>query len=120
YIADQIKITKWFELLGGIRYESYRFEQNAPLAVATVRNLQHTDYLTSWRVGAVFHPTPYSSIYVMKGTSFNPSADNLSVSVSNVATALSTIALAPEKTETTELGAKADVLGGKLSLATAV
>ena len=30
---------------------------------------------------AVFHPTENSSVYVMRGTSFNPSADNLSISV---------------------------------------
>jgi catecholate siderophore receptor len=120
YVADQIKITKYFELLGGVRYERYNFAQDAPIAAPSVQYLQHADYLTSWRVGAVFHPTPNSSLYVMKGTSFNPSADNLTVSVATPAVALSTIALAPEMNVTTEAGAKADVLDGKLSLASAV
>jgi catecholate siderophore receptor len=68
----------------------------------------------------VFHPTKTSSVYAMHGTSFNPSADNLSISVSNATTAQSLVNLPPEKNETTEFGAKADVLGGKLSLASAI
>jgi catecholate siderophore receptor len=56
----------------------------------------------------------------MCGTSFNPSAENLTVSVSNPTTALSMFGLEPEKNETTEIGAKADVLNNRLSLAAAV
>ena len=124
YFADQIKITKYFELLGGVRYEKYQFEQDAPLAAAAVQHLESLNYITSWRVGAVFHPIEKTSIYVMTGTSFNPSADNLAIGVGTTpianANAISQFALPPEKNETTEVGAKADVLGGKLSLATAV
>ena len=40
---------------------------------------------SSWRVGAVFHPTANTSVYVMRGTSFNPTADNLSISVADAA-----------------------------------
>jgi catecholate siderophore receptor len=69
----------------------------------------------SWRVGGIFHPTPNSSIYVMHGTSFNPSSEFLNVSTTN-----NLITLAPEENETTEVGSKADVRGGTLSLATAV
>jgi catecholate siderophore receptor len=67
----------------------------------------------SYRVGGIFHPTENSSLYVMHGTSFNPSAEFLTLSANNAN-------LAPESNETTEIGAKADVLGGRLSLAAAV
>ena len=120
YIADQIKLNEYFELLGGLRYDYFNFQQDAPLAAATVNNLSRTDTPLSWRVGGVFHPTPNSSIYLMRGTSFNPSADNMSVSVATAATAISQFNLGPEKNETTEFGAKADVLGGKLNLAAAI
>ena len=126
YIADQIKITRWFELLGGVRFENYNFVQDAPLAGPDpyVKHLQSNNNLLSWRVGAVFHPTKNTSLYAMKGTSFNPSADNLSIAVGTTAAGnLNAFALAklePEKNETTEVGAKADVLDGKLSLQTAV
>jgi catecholate siderophore receptor len=126
YIADQIKITKWFELLGGVRAENYNFVQDAPLAGPDprVKHLESNNNLVSWRVGAVFHPTKNTSIYAMKGTSFNPSADNLSIAVGTTAAgnlnAFALAALPPEKTETTEVGAKADVLDNKLALQTAV
>ena len=37
----------------------------------------------SWRVGAVFHPTSNSSVYIMRGTSFNPSAEFLTIRNAN-------------------------------------
>jgi catecholate siderophore receptor len=120
YAADQIKINQYFELLGSIRVENYKFEQAAPRAPLGISNLSRNDNLVSWRVGGVFHPTLNSSIYLMHGTSFNPSADNLTIGVNNVTTALSAVNIKPEENETTELGVKADVFGGKLSLASAV
>ena len=120
FVADQAKLNKFFEVLGAIRYDQFRFKQDAPLAVASIQHLEHTDNFTSWRVGAVYHPWENSSLYVMRGTSFNPTADGLSISVSTPASALSQIALGPEKSETSEIGFKADVLDKQLTLATAV
>ncbi|MGH6685029.1 MAG: TonB-dependent receptor, partial [Pseudolabrys sp.] len=120
YIADQIKLNRYFELLGGARYDYFRFHQVAPVAAASVNDLTSVNNLLSWRVGTVFHPIPNTSLYAMHGTSFNPSADNMTISVSTPATALSQFALAPEKNTITEFGAKADVLNGRLSLAAAV
>ncbi len=37
----------------------------------------------SYRIGGIFHPTENSSIYVMHGTSFNPSAEFLTLSAAN-------------------------------------
>lgn len=123
FAADQVKITKYLELLGGVRYDQFRFTQDAPLAAASVQHLGSTNNLTSWRAGVVVHPIENTSVYVMRGTSFNPSADNMTIGVGATpvanANALSLVSLAPEKNETTEIGAKADVLNGKLSLAAA-
>jgi catecholate siderophore receptor len=120
YVADQIKLNRYFELLGGLRYDYFRFEQLAPLGAPSVQDLASVNNVLSWRVGGVYHPIQDTSLYAMYGTSFNPSADNLTISVSTPATAISQFALAPEKNVTTEFGAKADVLGGRLSLAAAV
>jgi len=120
YAADQTKLNRYFDLLGGLRYDYFRFEQLAPLGDPSVQDLASVNNVLSWRVGAVYHPIQDTSIYAMYGTSFNPSADNLTISVTTPATAVSQFALPPEKNITTEFGAKADVLGGKLSLATAV
>ena len=75
------------------------FDQDAPAAVTAAFNISNVSdpRLPSWRVGAVVHPTEKTSIYVMRGTSFNPSADNLSISVTNLQTALSLISLQPEE-----------------------
>ena len=108
YAADHIKITEYFELLGGLRHDTY--EANATTATT---NLSRTDDMLSWRVGLVFHPVPNTSIYVMHGTAFNPSAEFLTLAAANAN-------LGPEQNQTTEVGAKADVLNGRLSLSAAV
>lgn len=108
YAADQIKLNRWFEVLGGVRYENYKATSGVQPTL-----FSRTDDMWSWRVGGIFHPTENSSLYVMHGTSFNPSAEFLTLSAANAN-------LAPENNETTEIGAKADVLGGRLSLAAAV
>jgi catecholate siderophore receptor len=120
YIADQAKITKYFELVGSLRYDQYRFMQKAPLADAVLQSLTRVDQMRSWRYGAVFHPTEKTSIYVIRGTSFNPSADNLTLNVGTVAGALSLLATPPEQTTSNEVGAKAEVLNGRLLLQTAL
>jgi catecholate siderophore receptor len=107
YAADQVKINRYFEVLGSIRLERFKFEQTQPTS------LGRTDDLVSWRVGGVFHPTLNSSIYVMHGTSFNPSADNLTINAA-------TVGLSPEKNVTTEGGVKVDLFDNKLSLASAI
>jgi catecholate siderophore receptor len=119
YLADQTKITKYFEVLGSVRYDNYWFGQDAPVADPLVRRIALLDTATSWRVGAVFHPTEKTSLYVMRGTSFNLSADNLTLSVTTVPGALSLAHTPPEQNTTTEYGAKAEVLDGKLTLQTA-
>jgi catecholate siderophore receptor len=120
FVADQVKINKYFELLGAIRYDQFSFTQDAPVADPSVRHLEHTDRITSWRAGGVLHPWERASLYLMHGTSFNPTADGLTISVTTPATALSQIALGPERTETTELGFKTEALNGRLALATAI
>ncbi len=114
YAADQIKINRWFEVMGGVRFENYNASSRAQAAATGVPpTFSETDNMWSYRVGGIFHPTENSSLYVMHGTSFNPSAEFLTISAANAN-------LAPEENETTEVGAKADVLGGRLSLAAAL
>jgi catecholate siderophore receptor len=124
YFADQIKLNEWWELLGSVRYDSTQFTQDAPLAAASVRKLHNNFNFFSWRAGVVFHPLPNTSVYAMRGTSFNPSADLMTINPGTNPpgnlNALSLAQLGPETNVTTEAGAKADVLNGRLSLQTAV
>jgi catecholate siderophore receptor len=115
YVSDQVKITKYFELLASLRYDYFSTTYSDPnQALVINRNLERTDNLFSYRFGAVVHPTEKSSIYAAYGNSYNPSAElGTLVSASNAA-------LAPEQTRTIEVGAKADVRDGLISLAGAV
>ncbi|MBN9584357.1 MAG: hypothetical protein BGN84_11835 [Afipia sp. 62-7] len=115
YAADQIQINRWFEVMGGVRFENYGATARAQSS-ATVPNpltYSQTDNMWSYRVGGIFHPTENSSLYVMHGTSFNPSAEFVTITAANAN-------LGPESNETLEFGAKADVLNKRLSLAAAV
>jgi catecholate siderophore receptor len=115
YVSDQVKITKYFELLASLRYDLFGTDYTDPNQVLVVnRNLSRTDNLFSYRFGAVVHPTEKSTIYAAYGNSYNPSAELGTLTNASVA------ALAPEQTRTIEVGAKADVRDGLISLAGAV
>jgi catecholate siderophore receptor len=114
YAFDQVKFNEFFELLGSIRFDRFSTDYDS----GTPPVLSRTDNMVSWRVGGVFHPTANTSIYAAHGVSFNPAAEfqTLNSAGNNAANPN----LAPEKNTTTEVGAKADVLGGRLSLTGAV
>ncbi len=119
YVSDQIKINDYFEIMGAVRHDHFATSFNDPgNATPSARHLERTDDLTSYRVGAVFHPTKNSSIYVAHGVSYNPSAElgTLSSATNNAANA----SLPPEKNSTIEVGGKVDLLNDKLSLTAAV
>jgi catecholate siderophore receptor len=114
YAFDQVKFNEFFELLGSIRFDRFSTDYDS----GTPPVLSRTDNMVSWRVGGVFHPTTNTSIYAAHGVSFNPSAEFQTLSTAGNNAANSN--LAPEKNTTTEVGAKADILGGRLSLTGAV
>jgi catecholate siderophore receptor len=72
----------------------------------------------SWRVGGVFHPIRTVSLYAAYGISHNPAAElgTLSGTPTNAAS----VTLEPERNRSIEVGAKADLMGGRLSLSGAV
>ncbi|HLT28483.1 MAG TPA: TonB-dependent siderophore receptor [Myxococcaceae bacterium] len=115
YIADQIKITRFFELLGSARFDWFqtRYTRYGAESDASSQAWQKTDRMFNWRVGAVAHPVPGTSIYAMYGTSSNPSAELGSLSDG-------TITLDPERNTNLELGAKADLLEKRLGVAVAL
>lgn len=114
FATDQVKFNKYFELLGSIRYDRFSTvydDFNQPLAN---QHFARVDNLTSYRVGAIGHPTHNSSVYIAYGNAYNPSAEL------GTLTSPSLAALAPEQTKTLEVGAKVDVLNNQLSLSSAV
>ena len=119
YGSDQVKINKYFELLGSIRYDDFRTTYTNLAAVPPAsQRINRADQMVAWRVGGVFHPTHNSSVYAAYGVSNNPAAefDVLSDAGNNAANSM----LAPERNTTMEVGTKVDVLNGRLTLSGAV
>ena len=63
YVIDQMKITQYFELMGSFRFDRFYTHYVDASAVAGQQDLRRTDNLPSYRFGAVYHPTPNSSVY---------------------------------------------------------
>jgi catecholate siderophore receptor len=71
-------------------------------------NLHRTDQLPSFRGAVLYHPIPDTTLYFSYGTSFDPSAEALSLSTA-------TAALAPQRTRSAEIGAKYEPTSGLLA-----
>jgi catecholate siderophore receptor len=111
YIIDSIDIGDQWSVIGGVRFDHFhaKFDQNFG---ATTQHFKHTDDVASPRAALVYKPMETASVYFSYGTSYNPSAENLSLAASNKD-------LDPEKDRTYEMGAKATVLDGLLGLTVA-
>ena len=104
YASDQAKIGDAIELLGSVRFDHFATDYtDLDQAVAANRSLSRTDNVWSYRLGFVLHPTKNSSVYITYGNAFNPSGELGTLASPSAA------ALAPEHTNTLEIGAKYDV-----------
>ena len=104
YFVDQIRLNEMFELQLGGRWD--RFEADYRNRAATTNNrFARTDEAFSWRTALVFQPTPRIRTYFAAGTSFNPSAESLTLAANNANTP-------PERNLTFELGGSYEVLDG--------
>jgi outer membrane receptor for monomeric catechols len=106
FASDTIKILPQLDIVGCLRWDLFDTESENR---TTGQTLSRTDKMWSYRGGLVFHPVPTQSYYFAHGTSFDPSAEGLSLAVNNANTA-------PEANESFEIGGKLDMLDGRLSL----
>jgi catecholate siderophore receptor len=113
YLLDTFELGRQWELSGGIRldhfdanYNATTNTYNATTGVDTVAYPNYEQDLNkgTWRTALVYKPKPNGSIYFDYGTSFDPSAESLSLSAANSATP-------PEQNETYEFGSKWDLHG---------
>ena len=105
YVLDQFEITPEWKLLGGARYDVFEAKQDDRVATD---DFSRTDKEWSPRSGIVWQPTDWQSYYFSYGSSFNPSAEALSLNVANGN-------LPPEDNRNFEVGAKLDLLNGRLA-----
>jgi catecholate siderophore receptor len=105
YAIDSAQIGTKVIVSGGIRFD--RFDNTYKQLFPTVVGLERVDQQPTWRAAAVYKPVAKGSVYFAASTSFNPSAESLSLSTS-------TVNVAPEKNKTYEVGTKWD-FGRRLS-----
>ena len=111
YALDTVSLGDRWDLMGGARWD--RFDAAVSQSVGTATSFTRVDEKPSWRAAVVFKPKPFGSVYVDYGTSFNPSAESLSLSAA-------TVSLPPESNQTIEAGSKWDLASGRLSVRGAV
>ena len=111
YVQDQVEITRYFELIGGVRFDHFDLTSRDR---RTGIELNRVDDLVSPRAGIVFKPLENLSIYGSYSISYLPSAGD-QFSALNPGLVIA----APEKFVNTEVGLKYDILP-RLQFATAI
>ena len=117
YLQDQISIGEHFEIVGGLRYDSFDIDVND---IQNNIRLSRKDDKFSPRVGLIYKPQENISIYASYAKSFLPrSGDQFLTLTPTVGNSLGTVDLEPESFDNYEIGAKWDIMPG-LSLTTAL
>jgi len=117
YFIDTVKLGRLFELSGGVRWDrfntGYNLYQPAPPAggtvTAAVAPISRLDEQPSYRAAFVYKPSSRGSLYFDYGTSWDPDAESLSLSVGLV-----NGNVAPEENTSYEAGAKWSFLNERL------
>lgn len=118
YVFDTIKLHEKWELSGGLRGDYFDLDYKSRATNGVTTKLDRTDEALSWRIGAVYKPLPNGSIYAGYGTSFNPSAEGLTLA--NTATAANNVNNDPEKSRSFEIGTKWEFFERRLLLTAAI
>lgn len=104
YVLDTITLNKW-EFTGGVRFD--RFDDTYDQTAMSVSHFNRVDQKPTWRAAVVYKPVSTGSFYFDAGTSFNPSAESLSLTAG-------TANLRPEWNQTYEFGTKWDLNNSRL------
>jgi catecholate siderophore receptor len=105
-VEDILDFGEQWEATVAVRVDRFTAEFNEPITKA---HFEHTDTIGSPRASLVYKPIPSVSLYTSYGTSYDPSAENLSLNAK-------TASLGPEKDKTFEAGVKSLALNGRLAL----
>jgi len=100
FLQDQIEVTNWLQLVGGVRYDRFEIDVNDRIANA---DLARTDTEWSPRLGVILKPQDDLSFYASYSRSFLPRSGDQFLTLTP-----STEALGPEVFDNYELGVKWD------------
>ncbi|WP_256926595.1 TonB-dependent siderophore receptor [Sphingomonas sp. TZW2008] len=123
YAFDSITFLPQLILNLGARFDNFRSTVTPPSTTGTFE-LTREDDIFNWQAGLVFKPTPTTSVYASYATSATPpnslvgeGQEGNSLGTTNTPAALLLLdSLKVEKSKSYEIGAKADLMGGRLSL----
>lgn len=107
YLLDTASIGRHLEASGGVRYD--RFDNSYKQTVGAASNFNRVDGKPTWRAALVYKPVANGSVYFDAGTSFNPSAESLSLTAGSAN-------IPPETNKTYELGTKWEFNAGRLQV----
>ncbi|MGC1457788.1 MAG: TonB-dependent siderophore receptor [Steroidobacteraceae bacterium] len=114
YVTDTIGFNQYFDLLASARYDRFSAHyQQLTVSSGAVLNLSHVDNVGSPRAAFEFKPSTAQTYYIAYGTSFDPSAEALTLTTR-------TANLGPVEAKSYETGAKESLLGGGLLVSAAV
>lgn len=115
YAYDQITLNKNWEIAAGLRYDRYRVKWYN--ATGGTLPDQQKEGLWSGRIGLVYKPVEYGSVYLSYSQASQPSA---AAAASRSGGGSGGYDYSPGKAKTWELGTKWDLLDNKLSLTSAL
>ena len=106
---DTAKLGNHWEATGGLRWERFTVDGVSTVPAPVSQNVK----MASLRGALIYKPVQSGSLYASYGSSLSPSLEGLSYSTSNTS-------IPPEKTYTTEAGAKWELAGNRLLLSGAL
>ncbi|MFJ2483228.1 TonB-dependent receptor [Pseudomonas sp. NPDC087598] len=115
YVQDQLRLNDQWQLLGGLRYDTFDIESTNKLKNISEDRDSHS---TSPRVGLVWTPLQNHSFYASWSKTFSPVGGGL-IGITPGA-AGNTNDLSPELTKQKEIGVKSDWLNDRLSTTLAI
>jgi len=122
FAIDTAKFGDWEATLGlrwdhlSVDYNDYNFSTTTPGPITRTDHIPHTDEMFSYRAALGYKAAPNGNIYLSFGTSFNPSAEDLSLISSSRSFSLNNSQLDPEKNRSYELGTKWAFVQGRLDV----
>jgi len=114
YLADTIALNEQWLVTAGLRWDRFKLDYTSTTVADVVTEFSRTDKELSYQGSLVYKPLPNGSIYAGYGTSFNPSAEGLTLANAGVA------AVDPEQSKTLEIGTKWELLEEHLFLSAAL
>lgn len=114
YVLDTLAFGRYVSLTGGFRYDDFSASYDSlTVQSGALLRLHELNRLGSPRASLVIKPTPRQTYYFSFGTSFDPSAEALTLTTR-------TADLGPVKAKSFEVGAKSEWLDDRLMLTQAL